>query len=149
MSLQHPGLPQQDKLQRADLRALKDVQGGPLQACPVCQQWSGLGTEPDAEPSARQIRRKAKAPRRHLSEEHKEKIRQAHAGRKRKPLDEEHKRRAPTALRACIPLLLLSMSTHDTAPCVAHAHQACIPSHEISSLMSRCLPAPCELMLWT
>ena len=37
-------------------------------------------------------RRRSAQSRRPLSEEHKAKIRAAHAGRKRQPLDEEHKR---------------------------------------------------------
>ena len=68
------------------------TQGGPLQSCPVCQQWAGEGPAPMQRLPERAPRRRSAQSRRPLSEEHKAKIRAAHAGRKRQPLDEEHKR---------------------------------------------------------
>ena len=67
-------------------------QGGPRLSCRVGQQWSGEGPAPMQVLPERQPRRRSARSRRPLSEEHKAKIRAAHAGRKRQPLDEEHKR---------------------------------------------------------
>ena len=75
-----------------------------LQPCPVCQQqqpWQEDGLESDfAEEGVnggsgrvgRSRRTSGAKPRRPMSQEHRENIRAALAGRKRRPLDEDHKR---------------------------------------------------------
>ena len=105
-----------------------------LQPCPVCQQWregapaDGLSDLESMDPSladrTRPRRRSGPKVRRPMTDEHRESIRAALAGRKRRPLDEDHKKCAAARIfpaRQQLPVL--------TAECLLFSSTASLLLH--------------------